>query len=257
MGILGSALAVVLGRGAGSLLLLYVLWRGWTNIRLDLSRFRVDLGIMWQIVQIGVPSMVQYTVRSIGRIFLLTIISPFGTLALAAWSVANQVSRVIGILAYGVGSAATTLVGQNLGAGQPDRAERSAWAATGLGVGVMGLASVVLFLAAPATVRIFNSDPEIVAMGSTGLRILVLGFVFLALGMTMGRSLSGAGSTLPPMVISLVSLWLIQLPLALVLRRVPGLSINGIWAAIVISNVTTGLASTFWFRLGRWKWKQI
>jgi len=184
-------------------------------------------------------------------------LSPFGTLALASWSVANQVSRVATILAFGLGSAATTLVGQNLGAGQPERAARSAWAATGLGVGIMGLASGLLLLLAPATVRVFNSEPQIIAMGSTCIRILALGFVFLALGSIMGRSLSGAGSTLPPMVISLVSLWLVQLPLALVLRQIPSLNVNGIWAAIAISNVANGLANSVWFKLGRWKHKRI
>jgi len=257
MGILGSALAVALGRGVGTLLLLYILWRGLTNVRLDLAHFKVDLGVIRRIVDIGLPGMVQYSMRSVGRIFLVAILAPFGTLALASWAVANQVSRVIMILAFGIGGAATTLVGQNLGAGKPERAARSAWTASGLGMGIIGLASVALFFAAPFAVRIFNPEPEIVIMGSTCLRILTLGFVFLALGMTMGRSLSGAGSTLPPMVISLASLWLIQLPLALALRDNTTLGVRGIWAAIAISNVASGLANTFWFNLGRWKRKRI
>jgi len=257
LGILGSAMAVVLGRGLGTAVQLYVLWRGLTNIRLDLSHFKVDLPILWRIIEIGVPSVLQSLERSVGRMFLLAIITPFGTLALAAWSVGNQLSRMITIFVHGVESAATTLVGQNLGAGQPKRAESSAWAAAGLAMGLMSLASGLVLASAPALVRIFNPDPEIVATGSMCLRILALDFIFVALGSTMGRSLSGAGNTIPPMVISLASLWLIQLPLALTLRHIPSLGLNGVWTAIVISNVATGLTNSFWFKRGQWKRRRI
>ena len=143
------------------------------------------------------------------------------------------------------------------GAGKPQRAERSAWIATGLGTGIVGLASALVIIAAPAVVGIFNPDPEVVAMGSGGLRILGLGFVFFTFGSVIRRCLSGAGSTLPPMVTSLASLWLVQLPLAMLLGQIPSLGVNGFWAATAISNVTTALANTFWFKLGRWKRKRI
>ena len=158
---------------------------------------------------------------------------------------------------FGLGNAAATLVGQNLGAGKPARAERSAWLVGGYNAMFMTLAAgVSLFLSEPI-VAIFNCDPNVMRLGGEGLRITGLTLIFSGLGVAMARSLDGAGATLPPMVINLVTLWGVQIPAGYALARWAGLGPTGIWIGLGLANISNGLIMAYWFRRGKWKEKEI
>ena len=198
--------------------------------------------------------MVQRSFWSFARLFLLAIISPFGTAALAGYGVANQMSRMVLVLSWGMGNSTATLVGQNLGAGQPRRAERAAWITAGIALGISVVMSVPIFAFAPSIVRAFNDTPAVVELGGQCLRILTVSFVISAVGMVFSQGLSGAGDTLAPMFISMLTLWALQLPLAYVLSSAwVGWGTTGIWIGIAIASAMNGLITILWFKRGRWK----
>jgi len=159
--------------------------------------------------------------------------------------------------AFGLAMAAATLVGQNLGAQKPERAHLSAWAATRFTMLIMGTVGIIFFLFASNLIRLFNTDPQVVAIGTAYLRTTSFGYIFIALGVVLGRSLNGAGDTISPMVITFISLWCLQIPLALILPGSLHLGIAGVWWAILISTIVNGTITTGWFQKGRWKLKEI
>ena len=167
------------------------------------------------------------------------------------------ISWVLMPVNLGLGLGAGVLAGQNLGAGEPGRAERSSWQATGLATGLMVICSVAVLLWAENIVRIFNTDPELVAMSSTFLRIATAGYVVMAAGQVLMQSLSGAGDTVPPMVFGLVTSWLVTLPLALLLPKYTDLEILGVRWALVAGMVVQAVFAVVYFRLGRWKRKRV
>jgi Na+-driven multidrug efflux pump len=152
---------------------------------------------------------------------------------------------------------AAVLVGQNLGAGQPGRAERNAWLAAGFAQCIMLAGAVVLLLWAESIIGIFNTEPTLVKMASTFLRIAAAGYLVMGLSSVLGQSISGAGDTLPPMLIGLVTMWVVQLPLAFLLPRLTDLGVYGVRWAMVASVVVGATAIITYFRLGRWKRKEV
>jgi Na+-driven multidrug efflux pump len=158
---------------------------------------------------------------------------------------------------FALGGAAATMVGQNLGAGKPARARQAAWAATFVGIGFMIVSAAIMIAFAPSLIRIFNSDPEVVTVGSRYLKVVSPFYAFAALGIVLGRALNGAGDTVGPMIITIVTLWGLQIPLALSLARVLSPSTDGIWWAIAAAFVVQGLLILAWFEKGKWKHKQI
>ncbi|MFQ6015268.1 MAG: MATE family efflux transporter [Anaerolineae bacterium] len=257
LGVDGSALATLLSRGTGIAFQLYVLLTGRARIVIDLKQFRLDLRLMWTMIQIALPSIVQLTMRMAARVLVLGIVAMFGTIALAGYGIAQRLTLTVLIPAFGLANAATTLVGQNLGASQPKRAERSAWIVGAYNMALMGSAGILFLILAEPLVGLFSGDPAVIALGSVALRIMALAYVFNALGATMGRSLDGAGNTVPPMVINTLSLVVLQLGLAYGLSTFAGWGTNGIWTAMVLSTVTNALLMTIWFRRGRWKLRKV
>ncbi len=254
LGIRGSALAMVLGRALGVALQLYILVRGLARIRLEPRRLHLDLQVIRTLLRIGIPGMVQRSFWSFSRLFLLGIISPFGTAALAGYGIANQMSRMVLILSWGMGNSTATLVGQNLGAAQPRRAERVAWITAGIALGISLAMSAPIFIFAPNVVRAFSTTPAVVEVGSRCLRILTISFALSAVGTIFSQGLSGAGDTMAPMFISILTLWAFQLPLAYLLSSAwVGWGTNGIWVGIGIASGVNGLMSILWFKRGRWK----
>ena len=157
----------------------------------------------------------------------------------------------------GFGDAAGVLAGQNLGAGQPGRAEKSCWQATGVAGALMVICAVVVLVWAEKIVHIFNTEPDIVAMTASFMRIAAAGYLVLGPGMVLMQSLSGAGDTIPPMVISLVASWAVQLPLAYLLPQFTDLGVDGVRWALVGGMGFQTVAAIAYFRLGRWKRKRV
>ncbi len=253
LGVVGAALALVGSQWVGFLLQLGILVSGRARIRIDLRHLCIDLPLMWQIFRIALPSTLQMTLRSFSRATLLAVVALYGTLAVAAYGIASRVFMTVFVPGFGLGNAAATLVGQNLGAGKPDRAERSAWLTASYNLAFMLASAVAIVLYAESIVAAFNDTPAVVALGAEALRIFSVGYVFSSVGVVMARSLDGAGNTVPAMVINLLTLWGIQIPLAWLLSQALGWGTIGLWAGISAANVANGIVFAVWFRQGRWK----
>jgi len=157
----------------------------------------------------------------------------------------------------GIGQAAGVLAGQNLGAKQPEQAEKACWVAAGIGEGVMIAISLAIFLSPQTVAHIFTSDPELVEVTSVFLRIMMAYFLVEGLRMVFMRCLNDVGDTIPPMLVAIISMWVIQVPLAYFLPQVAGLNVLGVRWAMAIGAIVQVIAYVTYFRLGRWKLKQV
>jgi putative MATE family efflux protein len=257
MGSDGAAMANVISRGIGAVLVLGVLYRGRGRLRLTLRGFRVHLATVWRMVRVGLPASAMGVQRSLSMAVIAALMAPFGTLAVTAHSLLQRVEMVLVPPCMGLGMAAGVLAGQNLGAGQPDRAARGCWQATAFAAALTGIAALAVLLWAEDLVGIFNREPELVALTSRFLRIGAVGYVFMGPSMVIMQSLSGAGDTIPPMVFGMVGSWGITLPLALTLPDAAGLGADGVRWALVIGVVAGAVAAVVYFRLGRWRQKRV
>ena len=257
LGVNGAALATVLARGVGVVIAFRVLFRGSSLIHLEWKNLKVDFGLIWRIIRLGVPSSIQMSLRGLMGVILMAIVAKYGTYAVAAYGVGLRITMLVLMPAFGLATAAAILVGQNLGAGKPERAQLSAWTATRFNMLIMGAVGAIFFLFAPHLIGFFSTNPEVIEIGAAYLRITSLGYLFIALGVVLGRALNGAGDMVSPLVITLFSLWCLQIPLALILPGSFYLGVTGVWWAILISAVIHGMITTVWFQRGRWKLKGI
>lgn len=208
---------------------------------------------IWTILKVASGGMGQFLIESASWIFLMRIISESGSVALAGYTIAVRLIIFVLLPAFGFSNAAATLVGQNLGALQPGRAERSAWLSAHITAIFLGLCSIVFFIGAGFLISIFNQEPGVIEVGRLGLMIICLGYVFFAYGMVMSQSLNGAGDTRTPTIINLVVLWGFQLPLAFVLANTFNLGAMGVFWAITIAHSLHALVSMWVFKKGKWK----
>ncbi len=257
LGVAGSAWANVLGNGSGLLFQCVILLRGRARIRINLHDLRPDFPLMWHILRIALPSTIQMTLRSSSRLVVLAMVGFFGTFATAGYGVAGRVLLIALIPGFGLANAAGTLVGQNLGAHQPERAEKTAWWVVAYNMAIVGsVAAVVALLAQPIS-TIFDPTPQVVEVSTHVLRIVAPTLVASAAGVVLGRSFDGAGNTMPAMALNLVSLWILEVPLAFVLSRWTPLGLTGVFWGRAIANIANGLIFAAWFRLGRWKTRKV
>ena len=257
LGIAGSAGAYVLGFGCGLLMQIVILVRGRACVGLRLRHLRPDLPLMGRIIGIALPGAVQMTLRSASNIVLVGLVGSFGTFATAGYGLADRFLLMILFPCLGLGNTSGTLVGQNLGAGKPDRAERSAEWVSAYAVVYMLIVTTLLFLFAEPLVAFFDPTPEVVAIGALCIRIITFSLVLDGIGIILGRSLDGAGNTVPSATVNLITLWGIQLPLAFGLSRWLGFGLAGIWLGRAVANAANGFLIAVWFRRGRWKERQV
>ena len=258
LGVAGAALAMIIGQGLGMIISLWILFRGekW-RLRLTLKGFQLDVESIWQMVKIGLPALVMGVQGNLGQTLLMKIIAPFGTLAVAGHTLNQRVEMFVHMPSFGLGTGAGVLVGQNLGARQPQRAERTGWIATALVEGFMALCAVAVLIGAPVLMGIFTKEPELIRLGSDFLRIACAGYLMNGIVTGLQTSISGSGDTMTPMVISIISTWTILLPAAFLLPRFTDLGVYGIRWAMVLSLTFGAMAYIIYFRLGRWKIKKV
>ena len=264
LGVAGSSWAFVLGFGAGLALQVVVLLRGRARIGLNLRDLRPDFPLMGRIIRIALPSTVQMVLRSSSRLVIVGLVGVcwlptglYGTFAIAGYGVANQLLLIALIPSFGLGNAAGTLVGQNLGAHKPKRAERSAWWVSAYTAGYMAVAATLLFAFARPLIGLFDPTPQVVDVGAECLRIVAPSLVASGVGVVLARAFDGAGDTMPAMAVNLLTLWGMEAPLAYGLAQWLGLGGAGIWWGRAIANLGNGLLLAFWFRLGRWKRRKV
>jgi putative MATE family efflux protein len=257
LGVAGSAWANVLGFGAGVVMQAVILVRGRARISINLHDLKPDFPLMGRIIRIALPSTLQMTLRSSSRLTIVGLVGLYGTCATAGYGVANRMLLIAFIPSFGLGNAAGTLVGQNLGARKPERAERNAWWVSAYTAGYMAMATAFLFAFARPVIALFDPTPQVVDIGAECLRMVAPSLVAGALGVVLARGFDGAGDTVPAMVVNLPTLWAIEVPLAYGLSRWLGLGITGLWWGRAIANLANGLLFAIWFRLGRWKRREV
>ena len=257
LGVAGAAVGTILARatGAGIGVILLVSGRYRAHCRLDRQAGWFDLSLIKRMLNIGLPAAVQGFFRNGARLLFYTIVatSAAGAVATAALTVGSYVRMVTIMPSLAFQVAATALVGQRIGAGDWKQAEAFGWETVKLCTVIMAVVTAALFVFAPAMVGIFTEDRAVVALGGTMLRYFALGQLFSAVSITVGGGLIGAGDTRPPLYYTIVSQWLLMLPLAWVLVRKVGLDPEGAWMAFAIAPVLQAALTVQRFRSGKWK----
>lgn len=257
LGVSGAAITSTLSQGLGAAIGLWLLYSGRTRIRLTLTNLRIDFKMMWRLLKIGLPASMTAMERNLGNLILMFFMTPFGTLAVAGHTLGQRVEMFLQMPAMALGQGAGILVGQNLGARQPQRAERTCWFAAGFLSGIMIIASIAVLIWAESIIHIFSSEPNLVNLGATFLRIATAGYLMMGITAVFQQSINTAGDTMIPMAIMLLNMWLVQVPLAYFLPRYTGLEVYGVRWAIVAGTVTATVIYVLYFASGRWKHKRI
>jgi putative MATE family efflux protein len=257
MGVSGAALSNIISQTLGAVICLWLLFGGYTRLHLSRADFRVDFKVIWRILKIGIPALVMNIQRSFGTFILTWLIAPFGTLAVAAHSLASRLEMFVMMPGFALGMGAGVLVGQNLGAYQPDRAEKSAWVAVGILQAFMTLGSVVVLIWARNIMSIFTTDPALLELGGAFIRITSATFFVMSVATVLQNCIASAGDTIPNMIISIAVMWVVQIPVAFVLSRYTTLDAYGIRWAMVASMIMGSIVYFGYFKAGRWKLKKV
>ncbi|MBT8092382.1 MAG: MATE family efflux transporter [Gammaproteobacteria bacterium] len=253
MGVTGAAVATTIGRGAGVLYQLWYLAGGRGRLAFGLAHLRLVPALLLRLLQISIGGIAQFLIATASWIGVMRIVALYGSAAIAAYTIALRMIEFTFLPAWGLGNAAATLVGQNLGANKPQRAARSAWLAAGYNAGFLAVAGVFMLLFAEGITGLFSTEAEVLRIGTSCLRILGIGFPMYAAGMVIVQALNGAGDTTTPAIMNFVCFWLLQIPLALFLATATPLQSNGAFIAIVVSESVLTVLSIIVFRRGRWK----
>jgi putative MATE family efflux protein len=249
----GSATATVISRAAGVIILLGHLVFGHSTLHFRRNIFKINFPIMGRMVKIGFFASLEVFLRQLSLLLLLRLITSFGTAALAAYGIVSRLRMTIIMLGLGMGGACSILIGQNMGAGRAGRATQSGWQALKYYELIVLPIALLFFIFSPQIVGIFNDHPEVVKIGSNFLRFLAVTLPFLALSLTLGRGVTGAGDTITPAIMTGVAQVGFRIPVAYLLALAFGLGTNGIWLGINASDVGQGLAMGWYFKGGFWQ----
>ncbi len=253
-GLEGAAITTVIGRGTGVLYQSYHLFRGAGVLKFRRSHFTFDLPIVKSISKIAWPASIQFLVGSGSWILLTRLIAETGgTAASAGYQISFRIFVFFILPAWGLSNAAATLVGQNLGAKNVERAEASVWVTTKYNMGLMALVSILLTVLAPQIVGVFTTDPAVLGHGTTGLRILGSGFVFYGIAMVLSQALNGAGDTRTPTLINIFCFWVVETPLAYLLAKGFSMGAPGVMISVPVAHGLMALIAWVIFRRGAWK----
>jgi putative MATE family efflux protein len=257
LGLTGAAIGTTVGRGVGVCYQVRALWKAGGRLAIGRRHLRLDWPVMLRLLRLSVGGILQFFIATASWVGLMRILTPFGSAALAGYTISLRIIVVAILPAWGMSNAAATLVGQSLGAGKPDRAERSVWLTGVYNMFFLGTVAVVFILFADPLVGLFSPDPAVRAMGATSLRVISYGYVFYAWGMVLVQAFNGAGDTTTPTWVNLFCYWLFQIPLAWTLARTAGLGPTGVFAAITIAESLVTVVSVMLFRRGRWKTRMV
>jgi putative MATE family efflux protein len=253
MGIEGAAVATLIGRGTGVLYQFYHMFGGKDIIRVSRRHFIVVKDVTLRLLKVGWNGAAQYLIASASWIFLVRIIADFGPAALAGYTISIRVIIFTILPAWGMANAASTLVGQHLGAKQPEKSEAAAWIASRYAMIFMLIVAVIYISLAGPIIAFFDSTPEVVLVGSQSLRIISLGYIFYAYGMVLSQAFNGAGDTRTPMYLNLISFWLVEIPLAWYLAIGLEWGPTGVFFAVAFAESLLAVLCVLLFRKGRWK----
>jgi putative MATE family efflux protein len=256
-GVTGAAIATTTGRGLAVCYQLYLLFYGHKRIRITVKDLGIKPKVMWKLVKISFGGIAQNIIATSSWIGLVRIISMFGSTVVAGYTIAIRIIIFALLPSWGLSNAASTLVGQNLGAKKPERAERAVWFAARVNMIMLAVMGVVLMVFSGFFIRLFISDGPVVEVGIFGLRIISAGFVAYGAGMVLVNAFNGAGDTMTPTRINVFCFWLFEIPLAWALAVWAGMEQTGVFTAIVIAETAMTIVAWRLFRKGSWKLKQV
>jgi putative MATE family efflux protein len=257
LGVTGAALATLTGRSIGVLYQFYRLMRGTERLRILRSQIRLSASVMLRLIRVSLTGILQFAIAHTSWIGLVRIVSIFGAAALAGYTIAIRIVIFVILPSWGLSNAAATLVGQNLGAGHPERAEKAVWRTGLYNVTFLGLLGVVFIFFSVPIVRLFTQDPEVVPLGAACLRIISYGNLGYAYFMVMMQAFNGAGDTITPTIVNFFGFWLFEIPLAYWLAIPLHMRSNGAFFSIAIAETAMAAVSAILFKQGKWKRQKI
>ncbi len=257
MGVTGAALATFTGRSIGVAYQFYRLLHGTERIRILTRQLRVNVHVLWRLLRVSFTGILQFAIAHTSWIGLVRIVSVFGAAALAGYTIAIRIVVFLILPSWGLANAAATLVGQNLGAKKPERAEAAVWKTGLYNMLFLGSVGVFFIVLAEPIIRLFTHDPAVVPLGAACLRIISYGNIGYAYGMVMLQAFNGAGDTITPTIVNLFGFWLLEIPLAYWLAIPMKLRSNGVFFSIVVAEGAIAVASAVLFKRGRWKTQKI
>ncbi len=257
LGVTGAAVATTIGRGVGVLYQLWYLLNGRGRIEFHTRNLRLNCALAIQLARISLGGIAQFMIATASWIAVMRIVAIYGSAAIAAYTIALRMMEFIFLPAWGLGNAAATLVGQNLGAQKPDRAEKSAWQAAKYNAIFMTFTGVFLLFFAEFITGLFTNQADVLQWGTSCLQIMSIGFPMYAVGMVVVQALNGAGDTLTPAILNIICFWLVQIPVAWWLATQTALGPNGAFIAIVIAESLLTILATLLFRKGAWKLQTV
>ncbi len=253
LGVVGAAWATIGAQGLAGVIGMGILFSGRYGVRLRLRHLRPDRAVVSKILHLEIPSSIEQSTRALGIAVMMLLVAGFGTTVIASYGIGTRILSFIIIPAMGLAVATTTVVGQNVGAWQNDRANSAARMGMTAGFLALSAAGVLLFLFAAPVIRAFVPDePEVVQIGARFIRIMALAFGFFGVQMVMSGALAGAGNTIAAMGLSIMAFWVLRFPIAWTLSITVGLGPDGIFWAFPISNVVSAVVALTWFLRGSW-----
>jgi putative MATE family efflux protein len=257
LGVTGAAVATTIGRGTAVLFQFYLLFFGNKRVQLSLKDLAVDFRLMLRLVKLSIGSIGQNLIGTSSWIAMVRIISIFGSEVVAGYTIAIRIIGFTILPSWGISNASATLVGQNLGAKKPDRAEKAVWVTGWINMVLLGIIGAILVLFPEYFIRLFIDNENVIKTGVSGLRIISIGFIAYGLGMVLVNSFNGAGDTSTPLKINIFAFWMVEIPLAWFLAKSEGLNENGVFVAIVVAESLMTLIAWLVFRRGKWKLKEV
>jgi putative MATE family efflux protein len=255
-GIVGAAITGVFSQSLGTLLGLWFLTTGRSRLRLTFRGFHFDFVTIWRLIKIGVPASVMGLQMQFGQLVLTSVVVPFGTIAVAAHTLCQRIDMTISMPLMGLGVASGVLVGQNLGARKPQRAEASGWTAMGLSEAILVIIALMILIWPDIVIKIFSSDADLNAVADTYIRIAAAGYCVASFNMVLQQCIVGAGDTIPPMIIGIVIVWIFQIPLAILWSHT-SMGVFGVRWAVAAGTIVSAIAYTVYFKRGRWKKRRV
>ncbi|WP_223033479.1 MATE family efflux transporter [Hanstruepera marina] len=252
-GVEGAAIATTIGRGTAVLFQLIILFYGYGKIKIGIRDLIIRTQVMFNLIRVSLGGIGQFLIGTSSWVFLMRIMSEFGSEVLAGYTIAIRVMMFTLMPAWGMSNAAATLVGQNLGAEKPERASQSVWKTGKYNAYFMALVSVVYLVFAPQIILLFNDTPDVVKYGSLCLRVIAAGYIFYGYGMVVINAFNGAGDTKTPTYINFVCFWLIQLPFAYIVAVTLDFGPIGVFGAITLVEILIAIIGIIWFKKGYWK----
>jgi len=257
LGLTGAAVATTCGRGVGVVFQLWLLFSGRCRANLTRSHLRLRPGVMLRLLRVSFGGVLQFLIATASWVALMRIVGGFGSAAVAGYTIAIRIIVMTILPAFGVSNAAATLMGQNLGARQPDRAAASVWTASRYNVAFLLSVAAVFILGGEPLIRLFSSDAIVVAHGVTCLKVISCGYGFYGFGMVVVQAFNGAGDTTTPTLINLGCYWVFQLPMAYLLATGTALEVTGVFVAITMAESLLAVVAVVMFRQQRWRAQEI